>query len=115
MLLALELLRVGQLAAGLEHAILRLERRRVGTDRLGRRRRQPAGRAGKRARKPLRRLGDLQAGDKAFQIALLFGLEVAGLPSRRQLEIVAGLRRHSAGTCVGMVSGAAAVRGLCVM
>ncbi len=115
MLLALELLRVRQLAAGLEHAVLRLERGGIGTDRLRRGRserpRQPGGRAGE----ALCRLGDLQTGGKALQIALLFGLEVAGCRCARQLEIDAGFRRHSAGTCVGMVSGATALRGLCVM
>ena len=51
MLLALELLRVRQLAAGLEHAVLRLERGGVGADRLGRgrRSREPGSRAGKGA------------------------------------------------------------------
>ena len=29
-----------------------------------------------------RGLGDLQAGDEAFEIALLFGLEIAGMPCR---------------------------------
>ncbi len=114
MLFALELLRVRQLAAGLEHAVLRLERGGIGPDRLrrGQRPRQPGGRTSE----PLRRLGDLQAGGKALQIALLFGLEVAGCRCARQLEIDAGFRRHSASTCVGMVNGAtAALRGLCVM
>ena len=115
MLLALELLRVGQLAAGLEHAVLRLERGGIGADRLrrggGKRPRQACGRAGE----PLRRLGDLQTGGKALQIALLFGLEVAGCRCARQLEIAAGLRGHSAGTCVGMASGGETLRGLCVM
>ncbi len=115
MLLALEFLRVGQLAAGLEHAVLRFQSGGVGADRLrrggGSRPRQSRGRAGK----TFRRARDLQAGGEALQIALLFGLEVAGRPLTRRLVIDAGLRGHSAGTCVGMASGGESLRGLCVM
>ena len=115
MLLALEFLRVGQLAAGREHAVLRLERGGVGADRLRRGGRQPRPAGFRRAGEPFRRLGDLQAGGEAFQIAFLFGLEVAGCRLASQLEIAAGLRRHSAGTCVGIASGGESLRGLCVM
>ncbi len=57
-----------------------------------------------------RRFGDLHAGDEPFQIALLFGVEVAGLSRGRRFEIGLG---HSAGTRVGAAKGAgAALRGL---
>src|SRR5262249_11045677 len=60
----------------------------------------------------LRCFGDLHAGDKALQIALLFGAEVAGLICRRGFEIDLG---HSAGTRVTAASGAdGASRGLWV-
>ena len=112
MLLALELLRVGQLAAGLEHAVLRLERGGVGADRFGRRCSRRSRQSGGRAGKSFRGARDLQTGGEALQVTLLFGLEVAGCRLRR---LQGGFRRHSAGTCDGMVSGAGALPGLCVI
>ena len=109
MLLALELLRIGELAAGSEHAILRLERRRIRTGRL----RQRGGRAGEAPAPPtlFGRLGDLQAGDEAFEITLLFGLEVAGRAESLRLEVDSVA--HSAGTCVGSGTAAGAARAAC--
>ena len=75
MQLALEFFRIGQLAAGLDDAILRPQCRRVGAGQLrcgrirGVRRRAIAGRVP-------RRLRDLQTGHEAFKIALLLRLEV---------------------------------------
>ena len=110
MLLALELLLIGQLAAGREHAVLRLERGGIGTDRLGRGRRRTGGSAAPAT--PLAALAICNAGDEAFQISLLLGLEVAGL------RAVVPLRSASLippATPVGAVSGAGAVlRDLCV-
>ena len=114
MLLALELLRIGQLAAGREHAVLRLERGGIRADRLGAQRAAAAA-AGGAAPAALRRLGDLQAGDEAFQIALLFGLEVAGCRLVRRLEMLrlpSSFRRHLRRR---RQRRGAAARGLCVM
>src|SRR5262249_42467432 len=105
MLLALELLLVGELATGAEHAILRQQMRGVGAGRRGSGRRRAVGSPG-----AARGFGDLQAGRQAFQIALLFGLEITGHraspPSRQVL--------HSARTWPRATSGAgvAADRGL---
>ena len=77
---ALEFLRIGELAAGGENLVLRLERGGIGTDRLGSDRR--AGTCGPSARDAFCGFGDLRAGDKAFQIAFLFGVEVASSPPR---------------------------------
>ena len=107
MFVALEFFRIGQLAAGGEHAILRLARGGLGSDQFGRGRRgggDGASRSG--ASHAFGRLGDLQAGDEPFQISLLFGFEVASSRFASELKIVPGFRRHSAGTCVGDVSGA---------
>ena len=82
MLLALELFLVGELAAGCEHAVLRLECRRVGADRLRRRGAAAPARAAAAPAMLARRLGDLHAGDEAFEIALLFGVEIAGRSAR---------------------------------
>ena len=94
MLLALDLLLVGELAAGGDDAVLRLQRRGVGTDRL----RRSCGRGGAESSPgdghALRSLGDLDAGDEAFEIALLLGLEVA---RRHGGGLEFGLA-HSAGT-----------------
>ena len=97
MLLALELLLIGEFLAGGEDAVLRLEPGGIGPDRLGRRRGGPARR---RRRNAFRRLGDLHAGDEPFQVALLFGVEIAGLFGGSGLEVSLA---HSAGTCVGAV------------
>ena len=113
MLLALELFRIGQLAAGRQNAVLRLQRGSVRTDRLGSGRR--ARTCGHGARDTLCGLGDLRAGDEAFKIAFLLGVEVASHCLARRLENAAGFAAHSAGTCVGMVRGTATVAGLCVM
>jgi hypothetical protein len=106
---ALELLLVGQLAAGCQHAVLRFQGGCVGSDRLGlgsyRTRCRGTGDA-------LCRLGDLNTGDEAFQISLLLGLEIAALRAGNAFSV--GLA-HSAGTPVGAASGEGAVlRGLCV-
>src|SRR5262249_6581276 len=73
--IALELLLIGQLLTVLEKAILRLEMRRVGTDRLrrsgGRRRRD------RTRRQAADRTSGLQTRCEAFQIALLLGREIA--------------------------------------
>ena len=53
----------------------------------------------------LRRLGDLHTGDEPFEVAFLFGVEIAGLLRGGGFEV--GLA-HSAGTRVGAVSGAGA-------
>jgi len=110
MLLAFEFFRIGELAAGSEHAALRFQRRRVRAGRLGRQRS-----AGRR-RSPgnvFCRLGDLHPGDEPFQVAFLFRFEIAGLCRCDGFEVRLA---HSAGTRVGAVSGAgAAVRGLWVM
>jgi hypothetical protein len=87
MLVALEFFRIRQLAAGGEHAILCLARGGLGTDRLDRQRVRGCANS-------LRRLGDLQARDEAFEISLLFGLEVAGRGFARRLECCPGLSRH---------------------
>ncbi len=109
MLLALEFLRIGKFAAAGENAVLRLEARRVRSGRLGGSRRIAGGR---HAADALCRLGDLHAGDKTFQVAFLFGIEIAVRVGGGGLEV--GLV-HSAGTCVGAVKGAgAAARGLWV-
>ena len=68
MLLALELLLVGELAARRRDAVLRLEMDRVGSGRL-------ALAAGQRA---ARRARGVEAGDEAFEIAFLVGGEIAG-------------------------------------
>ena len=111
MLLALEFFLIGKFAAGAKPAgsapsvrprpaqRVRLPQRRL-------RRRRSTGDA-------LGRLGNLHAGDEPFQVAFLFGVEVAGLCRGRLLEVSLA---HSAGTRVGAASGAgAAVRGLWVM
>jgi len=109
MLLALELFLIGELAARREHAVLSVERRCVWTRWL--RRRGGAWRS-IGAAKALCRLGDLKAGDKSFQVAFLFGFEVAGRRRGHGLEIDLA---HSAGTRVGAVRCAgAAARGLWV-
>src|SRR5262249_12081536 len=69
--LALEPLLFGELAPGLEHAVLCAQMRRVGAGRL---RRVRATRAAALACS----LGDLQAGPEAFEVALLLGVEIAG-------------------------------------
>ena len=110
MLLALELLLIGEFLAGGDDAVLRLEPGGVRPDRLGRRRGAAARR--RRAGDAFRRLGDLHAGDKTFQVAFLFRVEIAGLFGGSGLEVSLA---HSAGTCVGAASGAgAAARGLWV-
>jgi hypothetical protein len=107
MLLALELFLIGKLFAGSEHAVLRFEGRSIRSGRLRRRSRATCHR---NAGDALRRLCNLHAGDKALQIAFLFGAEIAGLICGRGFEI--GLA-HSAGTRVAAASGAgAAARGL---
>ena len=78
MLLALELLLVGQLAAGLDDAVLGGDVGRIRAGRHGRRRSACGRRAGGRAREAARRLRDLQAGHEAFEITLLLGLEITG-------------------------------------
>src|SRR5581483_1969401 len=100
MLVALEFFLIGELAARSEHAVLRVERRSVGTRRLRHR-----GRARCRARAAyaLCGLGDLNASDKPLQVAFLFGFEVAARRRGHGLEV--GLA-HSAGTRVGEVKGA---------
>ena len=109
MLLALELLLIGEFLAGGDDAVLRLEPGGIGPDRLGRRRGVAAGRCAGHA---FRRLGDLHASDKPFQVAFLFRVEIAGLFGGSGLEVSLA---HSAGTCVGAASGAgAAARGLWV-
>jgi hypothetical protein len=107
MLFALELFLVGELAAGSKDAVLGFERRGIGPGRLGGD--DPAA-AGSSTGDAFRRLGDLHAGDEPFQVALLLGLEIAGLARGEELEV---RLVHSAGTRVGAASGAgAAVRGL---
>ncbi len=69
MLLALEFLLVGKLAAGLDGAVLRFEVDRVGADRLG---------CGGGGLAVSRRARDLEAGGEALQVALLLGREIAG-------------------------------------
>jgi len=111
MLLALESLRIGQLAAGGEHAVLHLQCGCIRSDVVGHLGRGGiGGDAG--AAHVLCRFCNLQPGDKAFEISLLLGLEIARLRSGRY-----GLgAAHSAGTCDGAPSVAAAdTRGLCVM
>ena len=110
MLLALEFFRIGELAAGSEHAALRFQRRRVRAGRLGR---QRSARRRRHAGDAFCRLGDLHAGDEPFQVTLLFRFEIAALACCDGFEVRLA---HSAGTRVGAVSGAgAAVRGLWVM
>ena len=70
---ALEFLLLGELAAGGEHAILGAHMRGVGSARLRRFRSRSSGSADARARG----LGDLQAGDEAFEVTLLLGVEIA--------------------------------------
>ena len=110
MLLALEFFRIRKFTAARENAVLRLEPGCVRPGRFG----GSGGSAGSRgAADALCRLGDLDASDEAFQVAFLFGIEIAVLVGGRGLEL--GLV-HSAGTCVGAVSGTgAATRGLWVM
>jgi len=72
MLLTLEFLRIGELAPGREDALLRFQRRRIGSDRLGR----SGGRRGN-ARDALCRFCNLHSGDKALEIAFLLGVEIA--------------------------------------
>ena len=67
----LEFLLLGKLAAGLEHPLLRAQMCGVRAARL----RRPGARG---AALDARGLGDLQAGDEAFEVALLFGAEIAG-------------------------------------
>jgi hypothetical protein len=74
MLVAFEFLRVRQLAAASQKAILRFARGSVGAERF---RRGCAGRRRGRACQALGGFGDLQPSDEPFQIALLFGLKVA--------------------------------------
>src|SRR6185437_13075134 len=108
LLLALDLLLIGELAATRDDAVLRLQRGGIGTDRLARGRWRAAHRAGD----ALDRLGDLHPGDKALEIALLLRLELAGCQIDRGLEVDLA---HSAGTWLGMVNGAGAESfGLCV-
>jgi hypothetical protein len=73
MQLALEFFLLGEFAAGFDDAILRARMLGIRADRLGRRRRRRRRTAGWP-----RRLGDLQAGHETFEIALLFGVEIAG-------------------------------------
>ena len=67
MLLALELLLVGELAAGFDGAVLRAQMLGVRTGRLG----------GTGCAAAARRARDLKAGGEAFQIAFLLGGEIA--------------------------------------
>src|SRR5262249_15070667 len=80
MQLALELLLVGELAAGREHAVLRAPMRGIGADRLhGAGRRRGGAATGTRdVARDLRDLGDLQPARQPFEIALLLGLEITG-------------------------------------
>src|SRR6185312_16659575 len=111
MLLALDLLLVGKLAAARDRQVLRLQRRSVGAGRLRCRRRRGGAGSSPGTRHALRGLGDLKAGDEAFEIALLLRLEVA---RRHRGGLEFGLA-HSAGTWLGAVSGAGAETfGLCV-
>src|SRR5262249_55725602 len=73
MQLALEFLLLGELAAGGEDAILRAQMRSVGAARLRRLCSRSGGSAGALARG----LGDLQAGDEAFEVTFLLGVEIA--------------------------------------
>ena len=110
MLLALELFLIGKFAAGGDEPVLRFQTGRVRTNWFGGRNGPAAARSSGDA---LGRLGNLHAGDEPFEVAFLFGVEIAGLLRGRLLEV--GLA-HSAGTRVGAASGAgAAVRGLWVM
>ena len=112
MFVALELFLIGKFAAGSERAVLRFERRSVGAGRLGWRRRSGRSRRNSAGNASCR-LGDLHAGNEPFEIALLLGVEIAGLPRGDLLEVGLG---HSAGTRVGAVRGAgAAMRGLWVI
>ena len=79
--LALEFLRIGELAAGFDRPVLRAQSRRVGPDRLRRRCGAVRPGGGKR-RRPVatcrtQSLGDLQSGHQAFEIALLLWFEIA--------------------------------------
>ncbi len=103
---ALEFLLVGELAARFRHLVLGPPMRRVRTGRLRRRRR--GGSAGTTAACYVTRgPRDLQAGHEAFEIALLFGLEITG-------HRLVSFGIHSAGTVAGMrvCSVAGAVAGL---
>ncbi len=73
MQLALEFLLLGELAAGGEDAVLRAQMRSVGAARLRRLCSPSGGSAGALSRG----LGDLQAGDEAFEVTFLLGVEIA--------------------------------------
>ncbi len=102
--LALEFLLVGELAARFRPLVLSPPMGGIRTGRLGRRRR---GSRTISARDVACGLRDLQAGHKAFEIALLLGLEITG-------HCLVPFGIHSAGTVAGMgvCSVAGAVAGL---
>ena len=111
MLLALEFFLIGKFAAGGNQPVLRLQCGRVRPNGFGCR--NAASAAAGSTGDALGRLGNLHAGNEPFEVAFLFGVEVAGLCRGRLLEVSLA---HSAGTRVGAASGAgAAVRGLWVM
>src|SRR3569832_1901070 len=105
MLLALDLLLVGELATARDRRVLRLQRCRIGTGWLRCRDRRSGAGNGPGACNALRGLGDLDDGDEALEIALLLGLEVAGRQIGCWLEV--GLAR-SAGAWLGAAGGAGA-------
>ena len=106
MLLALELLLVGEFASGLQDAVLRAPVFGIRTDRLRRGRRASGSRRVAAAGDAACGARDLQAGREAFEIALLLGREIARHRFRRRARFGICRRHanglaHSAGTCVG--------------
>ena len=75
MLFALEFFRVRKFAAGRENRLCAFSPAASGPAGSG----AAAGLTGRGTTDALRRLGDLHAGDKAFQVAFLFGIKIAVL------------------------------------